>query len=475
MIQLERKPTAVILCAGAGNRMRYANGGSPKPLTPLLGLSLLERSLLSCREAGITEFLVVVGNQKEKVIAHVRDLEDRYPDLSIQIVENPSWHLGNGTSALACEPYISDSFLLLMCDHVFDPAILERLLGVELDYDECLLAVDREMDESLDVHEATKVFIENGHIQSIGKHIYPSNGVDTGLFLCQPVLFHALREAQEEGDFTLSGGIRKLIEADRMRWVPADGLFWYDVDTPENLVQARHRLLAGLCKPAEDGWFSSRFNRFFSRRLSAKLADWRVSPNLITLASFLLAILGGFFFSLAGYAYALLGGLLVQLSSVVDGCDGEVARLNFQSSPYGAWLDTVLDRYADAAIAAGITYAFWQTHPSALTWIGGLAAAIGLLMSSYTIKEYFIRYRRNIREGGISKLRKRDARLFLIFVGAVLNRPFEALLIAGAIGHLYVGWQLVSTYFNTRKRDRRRAKRLPFPSSVESTTREALA
>ncbi len=477
MIQKKRKPTAVILSAGAGNRMRYANGGTPKPLIRLLGRSLLERTILSCREAGVTDFLVVVGHQKQRVTGYAKTLEQRYPDITIQVVENPSWQLGNGTSALACEPYLSEPFLLLMCDHVFDPVILERLLSVQLDYGECLLAVDREMDESLDVHEATKVYIENGRIRSIGKRVFPSNGVDTGLFLCQPVLFNALREAQQEGDFTLSGGVRKLIESGRMRWVPADGLFWHDVDTPENLLQARQRLLVGLSKPSEDGWFSARLNRLLSRRISGKLAEWRVPPNAITIVSFLLAVAGGLLFALAGYAYTLLAGLLVQIASVVDGCDGEVARLNFERSPYGAWLDTVLDRYADAAIATGITYAYWQSHPGALPWIAGIAAAVGFLMSSYTIKEYSIRFRQDLRETGLGKLRKRDARLFLLLAGAVVNRPFEALLIVGLLSHLYVAWRLVAGYRDIlSKRKRRRLEgRLLLPASMDEPTRQAVA
>ena len=48
-------PPAVILAAGEGNRLNGVNGGAPKPLTPVLGLTLLERAILSCKKVGVLE------------------------------------------------------------------------------------------------------------------------------------------------------------------------------------------------------------------------------------------------------------------------------------------------------------------------------------------------------------------------------------------------------------------------------------
>lgn len=52
----------------------------------------------------------------------------------------------------------------------------------------------------------------------------------------------------------------------------------------------------------------------------------------------------------------VLGGLLAQLASIIDSCDSEVARLTFQRSDYGGWLDAVLDRYADAVLLFGLIW-----------------------------------------------------------------------------------------------------------------------
>ena len=52
---------AVILAAGEGLRLRQGNGGIPKPLTFLLGLTLLERAVLSCKEVGVVKCYVITG------------------------------------------------------------------------------------------------------------------------------------------------------------------------------------------------------------------------------------------------------------------------------------------------------------------------------------------------------------------------------------------------------------------------------
>ena len=83
-------PPAVILAAGEGHRMNGVNGGSPKPLTPILGLTLLERAILSCKEVGVLEFYVVIGYRSQIMIPYLRTLEQKLSVL-IQPVENTNW------------------------------------------------------------------------------------------------------------------------------------------------------------------------------------------------------------------------------------------------------------------------------------------------------------------------------------------------------------------------------------------------
>lgn len=437
---------AVILAAGEGYRLQERNGGIPKPLTPLLGLTLLERAVLSCREAGISEIFVVLGCDEAKMLPRIEELRRRF-GITIHAVPNPDWKGGNGTSALAAAPYINGWFLLLMCDHLFDPDIIRCLAEARDGGNACLLAVDRRKDQVFDLKDATKVRVNHQTITAIGKGLTPFDAVDTGLFLCQPALFDALKEAKQDGDGSLSGGIQRLIPEGKIRAVEIGDRFWLDVDTPESLSHARGFLLTGLSKPADDGFISRYLNRPLSRKLSGLLAATPLTPNWITFLSFLTSLSGAALFSLGAYVWTVLAGLLIQLASVIDGCDGEVARLKFQSSRFGAWFDTVLDRYADVAIAVGITYGYWLSHPQPVTWLGGVVAVTGFILASYTKKEYALRHQGGLPDGAFGRLLKRDLRLFVLTVGALLNRPFEAMVLLGLLSHVGIGWMFLSAYW----------------------------
>ncbi len=241
-------PQAVILAAGRGQRLQQDAADVPKPLAPLLGLTLLERAVFSCQEAGITQCYIVLGYEEERIARYISELEGR-SRITLQAVENPDWEAGNGTSAYAVRPYLDSWFFLMMCDHVFDPSILRSLLDAGRHTTACLLAIDRRTDQIFDLDDATKVQLQGGSISAIGKQLTAFNAIDTGLFLCRPSLFEALERAREEGDASLTGGMRQLIQARQLRAVDIGSRFWIDVDTSASHAYAERSLLSGLEVP----------------------------------------------------------------------------------------------------------------------------------------------------------------------------------------------------------------------------------
>jgi CDP-L-myo-inositol myo-inositolphosphotransferase len=438
---------AVILAAGRGQRLREGSEGLLKPLTPLLGLTLLERAILSCREVGVTECYVVVGYGKEQIFPHMETLALRH-GICIRGVDNPHWEEGNGTSALAVKPFLNGPFLLLMCDHVFDPAILQDLIAAGKQSETCLLAVDGRSQHIFDLADATKVQLHGQAITAIGKELTVFDAIDTGLFLCRPPVFKALEQARADGDSSLTGGMRRLIAGGHLRAVGIGDRFWCDIDTPQCLEYAERMLLAGLAKPHGDGVVSRYINRFISRWMSRYLARTPLTPNMLTVLSLLICLAGALLFSLGDYLWTLVAGVLTQLAAIVDGCDGEIARLKYKTSRFGAWCDTVLDRYADTAIVAGIAYGYARTHPPEFALLGSILALSGVFLFSYSRKEYHLRYGHDLP----TYLRytvvwaSRDVRLFVVFFGALLAYPFEALLLTSVLAHAAVGWRVLTVY-----------------------------
>ena len=232
---------ALVLAAGNGDRFHNGTRQS-KLLQPILGRPLIIRTLESAREAGIARVDIVVGYQAASVR---RAIEAQVPaGLHVHFSYNPDWHLENGVSVLAVRERLRDRrFALLMGDHVFEPAVLARLLRADAARDESLLAVDSRPVSKAVADEATKVRREGAHIVAIGKALTHFDALDTGMFVCAPVLFDAIASARAAGDTTLSGGVRELAARGLMRAVDIGDASWYDIDTMADLQHAETLLM----------------------------------------------------------------------------------------------------------------------------------------------------------------------------------------------------------------------------------------
>ena len=239
---------ALIIAAGQGSRLHSITNGNPKPLTHLLGLSLIERVMLSVKEAGVHEFVMVIGYLGNKIKAKLGD-GTKYR-AKITYVDNDEWQKGNGISVLKAKDSLNknlkEKFFLLMSDHIFESKVLQDLKKMNLEEDKCVLVVDKAPKEHIDLDEATKVKIENGHIVKIGKNLEDYNGVDCGIFLLSPSIFEALEESGKNGDETLSGGIRILGKNGKVRTLDIKDHFWIDVDTENDYTEAKKILVKNL-------------------------------------------------------------------------------------------------------------------------------------------------------------------------------------------------------------------------------------
>jgi choline kinase/phosphatidylglycerophosphate synthase len=421
----------LIIAAGKGSRLRLR--GDSKPLIPILGVPLIERVIRSAREAGADDFYVVTGYHGERVRTFLKGLSDR-TGIRITPIVNGDWEKANGLSVLKARQYLTDPFLLLMADHLFEPSIAREMLEIPLAQGEISLAVDRNIRNSLvDMGDVTRVKTEGGKINNIGKGLTDFNGFDTGIFVSTPAVFDALeRCAEESGDTSLSGAVRVLAGEGRAKAADINGHFWVDVDDPAAVRKAENVLLADLGDKPNDGPVSRHLNRPLSVRISRRLVNYGITPNQISLFSFLCSVLAAGLFALGGYLALLLGGFLAQFASVVDGCDGEVARLKFQTSAYGGWLDAVLDRYADALLLFGLTWHAYADQTDSLILLTGFLAIIGSFMVSYTADKYDRLMLDHIRHGKGFRL-GRDVRVFLIFLGALFNQATLTLVVIAAV------------------------------------------
>ena len=422
----------LIIAAGKGERLQQR--GDSKPLVPILGVPLIERVIRAAMEAGADEFYVVIGYQGERVRLFLERLAER---LAIRITSlvNDDWEKDNGLSVLKARDVLHEPFLLLMADHLFDPNLVRLLTTLNPGDGEVALVVDRNIHNPLvDMEDVTRVKMEDGKIHDIGKGLADFNGFDTGIFLCSPAIFRALEQSKEkDGNTTLSGAVHLLAAEGNAKAIPTDD-FWIDVDDPAAFQKAEQALLMRLRDKPNDGPVARYLNRPISVRISRYLVQRDVTPNQISLFSFLCSLLAAGLFALGGYFALLLGGVLAQFASIIDGCDGEVARLKYQSSDFGGWFDAVLDRYADAFLLFGLTWHLLAVEVNGWILFVGFMAIIGSFMLSYTADKYDNLMRERIRAGGKAGLRMgRDVRVFLIFLGAVANMVLPVLVLIAVV------------------------------------------
>jgi CDP-L-myo-inositol myo-inositolphosphotransferase len=429
----------LILAAGSGSRLRAE--GDSKPLVRVAGLPLIERTIATAQRAGFSDFYVVTGYNAPALEAFLSDLSSRR-NVSITPIRNPRWEAGNGTSLLAAREALDGNFILMMGDHIFEEDILTRLSRETLENGEVILAADFDVTQAspVDRDDATRVLTANGRIVDIGKGIERYDAYDTGIFLCSPELFSAAEESAAAGDGSLSGGIRLMAERGSARVFDVQGRSWMDIDTSRDLEKAERWLYGALAKP-HDGLVSRTLNRRLSIGLITPLLlriRPSITPNQVSALSFAIGLVASLCFFLQ---HAVLGGVAIQLASVVDGCDGEIARLKQAQSPFGGFLDAVLDRYADGFILFGMFYFSWTSEATValfgpfLILATSILAISGNVMVSYTSAKSVtdLGYRYSGR--WIAAGRGRDWRLFVLFLGGILAwvHPMSVFLATGVI------------------------------------------
>jgi phosphatidylglycerophosphate synthase len=161
--------------------------------------------------------------------------------------------------------------------------------------------------------------------------------------------------------------------------------------------------------------------RPLSLRVATLLAPTFVTPIQVTWASALLFLGGAVAFGAGSY---VLGAVIILVGEITDCVDGDLARITGRTSRWGAFLDSVLDRWTDAALILGLGY-------SDMDSLGGAAgfALVASFLVSYT--------RARAQSLGVDcpdGIGGRDARILVLVIAALLNLVLAGLITIIALG-----------------------------------------
>lgn len=433
---------ALIIAAGNGTRMQPVTRGRHKSLMTLLGLKIMERVILGAKVARISEFVIVTGYRGKELQRFIGD-GSKY-QVSIEYIQNDDWEKANGISVLLAKKHINENFALLMSDHVFDPKTLTRIQRLNLKKNGCVLATDKHLDRVLDVADTTKVLIKGNKIININKDLENYNAYDTGMFVCSPYIFEVLEKTTSHGKNSLSDGMRVIASEGNLRSLDNKGKFWSDCDTWEDIKYAKKKFINSLTKN-EDGIISKQFNRKISTLISRYLVNTAITPNMISFSILVMAIPTFLFLASGIYPWLIVGGLLIQLMSILDGTDGEIARMKFIESSWGGFLDANLDKYVDTAAIAGMTLGYLKITGNLWIIPISLFLIFGLGLDGYMPNKFRVLTGKRLKFSILKFINiKRDARLLVLSLGAGLNLILISFVTLLVFYHLKVIIRLIS-------------------------------
>jgi phosphatidylglycerophosphate synthase len=333
-----RLDKAVVL---AGRRGQGPSGAKDVSRRILLGLPVLERALLTAFQAGVREF-ILIGEDAEAGKAILSSLGDdkRFKVKGMRLEYVPL----SGLADVVRREGLRGRFWLMDGDLVFAPAVLEKAAQADPGEDRNLLVVHGLETGEPGQRPMIKTADDGRTVEAFGEDAGGRAASFAGVGLCSGETLARLAGAfTKRGSVRLDAGV--LAETfDPARTVAFDaGPDFCETVTSKASAKRAERYLIGTARKPTDGFFSRNFNRYVSTFLTQKLLKINVSPMEISAVVVFVGLLSGWFEGRGGYRNAVLGAFLFELASIIDGCDGENARLTFRSSKLGGTLDVAGD------------------------------------------------------------------------------------------------------------------------------------
>ncbi len=213
---------------------------------------------------------------------------------------------------------------------------------------------------------------------------------------------------------------------------------WNDLADESGVKRAEQSLFDSLRSDA-DGYLA-RFDRTLSIALSKRLIRTPITPNQITTISLVVGLVGSALLASPGYWESVAGALLLWSCCVLDGCDGEVARLKLMSSEFGATYDVIADNVVHVAIFAAIPVHLRNRHPGMDFWGPGLVLLSGVLLSMFFVWWFILRKPASADDAATKVYERIASRDFIYLIaGLTMIQRLEWFLWSAALG-AHVFW-----------------------------------
>ncbi len=346
----------------------------------IAGMPLLHRVLLSGRKAGVQRWIVLVQHEAQLVQSSLATAY-KLREVAWQVYDLHATAPGSLAAALPAE-----DVLVVTAPTLFDHRLLMDLQDA-VSPTLCVTTAAATTPADIVVHDGRVVASA-----AQGAPAYRS----TGVLRCSGALLgQVLRQASAEIRQSPSPHtvfLTRLMAQTTVRALDVSRRLWVPITAPldTSVATAETQLLRSLGREG-DSVLVRALDRRLSQALTKRLMHTSVTPNQITLFSAAVGILGAFCLAQPSPVWQVLGSLLFLLSTIMDGCDGELARLTFQESEFGAKLDVIMDNVVHLFLFPSIALGLYRREYDTLYFVLGGLTLGGILISIAVYLPYLLR------------------------------------------------------------------------------------
>jgi 1L-myo-inositol 1-phosphate cytidylyltransferase / CDP-L-myo-inositol myo-inositolphosphotransferase len=367
--------------------------GELGPLASVVGIGLFQRTVLTLQRAGIRQLIVLSGSEEEQLKLTL----GKGPRVTIPVRWMPirEFPLDDPRTWESLAAEVHGFALVASVNSVFSRGLIEQLRRDVRDGQSIVVAQSRQGQLEHPTMQGVPLNMPSGRSKTVASTRLEESTVRVAELVVVPasLMSAANQGANEKGSPPIRQWIERAAADGRVRVVTAEakrGTWYQEVRTLSDVNTAENKLYKSL-KGEFEGFVDRYFNRKLSRWFTRLFLAIGLSPNSITALAGLIGLVAAAGFGLGTYSAGVVAAVLFQLAAVIDCCDGEVARLTFTESPFGAWLDLVLDNIVHMAIFAGIAVGLYTTKsgqddewvPLAL----GVAAVVGNAVSFLLVEK----------------------------------------------------------------------------------------
>jgi phosphatidylglycerophosphate synthase len=390
------------------------------------GVPLIVRNVMTLAQAGIKKCtLLIVESQREKIehfLAHYR--KERLPQIDMIGYDEPYRVSPNIVRTIGEQ--MAPEFILVNANLLFETQLIDMIRSMEPAGEDILLC-------------------------QAGAHPIPIYGVTNSAW-------GKLLDFTTDRPRSIQSCLAQLLESNRCKIAhkPPEVSTFLVSHLKERIVA--EKFLAENIRLSTGGPIAKYINKRISLPISLILSKMWISPNAITAVNIVIGLFSGVFVA-DGYRYSviLLGAILFQIASIVDGCDGEVAKLTFRTSKFGQYIDTLSDNLSLCSFLIGMVAGYWRhTHSFVAFYVGGM-----MFLTTGITLFWMIRYlKQNTKSASLvtfdkeylQKLQNQPkALLLLIKYGKYLLKKdvFSFMFLCSAVAGILYWWLYATTLGTT--------------------------